>query len=60
MDGTILVVVYLVGSALSVIVLSCTFVVSGRTDATIENRANAAHSRRFTRAVVKVAYAHHN
>jgi hypothetical protein len=60
MDGTILVIGYLVGSALSTVVLFCAFNLCGRTDATLEHRANAAHSRRFTRAEVKVAHAHHN
>ena len=60
MDGTILVVGCLMGSALSAIVLFCAFNLCGHTDAAIEHRAHAARSRRFTRAEVKVAYAHHN
>jgi hypothetical protein len=58
MDGTLLIVGYLVGSAISTTALTCAFVLSGRTDDAIEHRARGAHSRRFTRAVVKTAHAH--
>jgi hypothetical protein len=58
MDGTLLVVGYLVGSAISTTVITCALVLSGRTDDAIEHMARRAHSRRFTRAVVKTAHAH--
>jgi len=57
-DGTILVVGYLVASAITTTALICACIVNGRADETIEQRARTAYSRRFTRAVVKTAHAH--
>ena len=57
-DGTTLIVGYLVASAITTTVLTCAFVVCGRTDAAIEQRARGVPPRRFTRAIVKTAHAH--
>ncbi len=62
-DGTMLMIAYLLVSALVTTVLVSACIVSGRHKDTVEHatreqRTRTAHSRRFTRAVVKTAHDH--